>query len=102
MARLTGRWTCPTCGAIYHELTNPPKNAGRCDNENAELTQRDDDRPETVKARLDTNRAWTEQLAEYYEAASKLHHIDGTGDPSEITARLLTAIESVPISTTEA
>lgn len=102
MARLTGRWTCPTCGAIYHELTNPPKTAGHCDNENAELTQRDDDRPDTVKARLDTNRAWTEQLAEYYGAASKLHHIDGTGDPSEITARLLAAIESVPISTTEA
>lgn len=96
MSRLTGRWTCPTCGAIYHELTNPPQTAGHCDNENAELTQRADDQPETVKARLDTNRAWTEQLAEYYESASKLHHIDGTGDPSYITARLTDAIESVP------
>lgn len=102
MARLTGRWTCPTCGAIYHELTSPPKTAGQCDNEGASLTQRDDDRPETVKARLDTNREWTEQLATYYEAASKLHHIDGTGDPSEITGRLMAAIESVPVAASEA
>jgi len=102
MARLTGRWTCPTCGAIYHELTSPPKTAGQCDNEGASLTQRDDDRPETVKARLDTNREWTEQLATYYEAASKLHHIDGTGDPSEITDRLMAAIESVPVAASEA
>ncbi len=102
MARLTGRWTCPTCGAIYHELSSPPQAAGRCDQENAALTQRDDDRPETVKARLDTNRAWTEQLAVYYRAAAKLHHIEGTGDPSDITGRLLAAIESVPAETAEA
>jgi len=102
MARLTGRWTCPTCGAIYHELSSPPKTAGRCDNEDAELSQRADDQPETVKARLDTNREWTEQLATYYAAAAKLHHIDGTGAPAEITDRLLTAIESVPVATTEA
>lgn len=102
MARLTGRWTCPECGSIYHELSSPPKTAGRCDKENAELTQRADDQPETVKARLDTNRKWTEQLAVYYEGASKLHHIDGTGAPSDITSRLMTAIESVPAAATEA
>ena len=102
MGRLTGRSTCPTCGAIYHELSNPPRNSGHCDNDNTELTQRADDRPETVKTRLDANREWTEQLAVYYEAASKLHHIDGTGDPSDITARLLTAIETVPVVASEA
>ncbi|MDA0351606.1 MAG: adenylate kinase [Chloroflexi bacterium] len=102
MARLTGRWTCSSCGAIYHELTSPPRTAGQCDNEGAQLTQRDDDRPETVKARLDTNRAWTEQLATYYETASKLHHIKGTGAPAEITDRLMAAIESVPAATVEA
>jgi len=96
MERLTGRWTCPQCGSIYHERTSPPRNAGVCDRDGAALTQRDDDRPETVKARLDTNRAWTEALAEYYQAASKLHPIDGTGEPADITARLLVAIESVP------
>jgi adenylate kinase len=102
MSRLTGRWTCPTCGAIYHELTNPPQTVGHCDNESDELTQRADDQPETVKARLDTNREWTEQLADYYESASKLHCIEGTGDPSDITTRLMDAIKLVPAVASEA
>tara|TARA_Y100000588_G_scaffold191151_1_gene205084 strand:- start:2054 stop:2722 length:669 start_codon:yes stop_codon:yes gene_type:complete len=97
MGRLTGRWTCPTCSAIYHEITNPPKITGQCDNEGAKLTQRADDQRETVKARLDTNRAWTERLAEYYEADAKLYPIDGTGDPEAITKRLMAAIETVPV-----
>ena len=96
MSRLTGRWTCPTCGAIYHELTSPPRTAGQCDVEGDALTQRADDQPATVKARLDANRERTEQLAAYYESASKLHHIDGAGAPDDITDRLMAAIESVP------
>ena len=95
MTRLTGRWTCPECGAIYHVQANPPKSEGVCDVEGAQLTQRADDQPDTVKARLDTNREWTEQLASYYGRASKLRQIDGTGDPAGITARLMSAIESV-------
>ncbi len=101
MSRLTGRWTCAGCGAIYHEQTNPAPEVLDCCTD-AKLTQRADDQPDTVKARLDTNREWTEQLADYYEAASKLHHIDGTGDPSDITARLLAAIETVPTTAAEA
>ena len=95
MTRLTGRWTCPECGAIYHVQASPPQTAGVCDNDETQLTQRADDQPDTVKARLDTNREWTEQLASYYGNASKLHDIDGTGDPASITARLMSAIESV-------
>jgi len=95
MTRLTGRWTCSQCGEIYHMQTKPPKTAGVCDLDGGTLTQRADDQPDTVKARLDTNREWTEQLATYYGNASKLHEIDGTGDPSGITARLMSAIESV-------
>ncbi len=63
MARLTGRWSCPECRAIFHELTSPPREARRCDHCGSSLTQREDDRPETVKARLDTNRVSTEALA---------------------------------------
>lgn len=102
MSRLTGRWTCPTCSAIYHEITNPPKNSGQCDIEGAKLTQRADDRLETVKARLDTNRTWTERLAKYYETDAKLYPIDGTGDPEAITERLMSAIEMVPVQASEA
>ncbi len=94
MARLTGRWSCPQCGAIYHELTNPPKQPRVCDRCGSTLTQRDDDRPETVQARLDTNREWTEALARYYDAQGKLREVDGTGEPDEVTARLEGALGS--------
>jgi adenylate kinase len=95
MTRLTGRWTCPQCGAIYHVQASPPQTVGVCDSDETQLTQRADDQPDTVKARLDTNREWTGQLASYYGNASKLHAIDGTGAPAGITARLISAIESV-------
>jgi adenylate kinase len=93
--RLTGRWSCPQCGAIYHLQAKPPKAAGVCDECGATLTQRADDQPATVKARLDTNRAWTEQLAEFYGKQGKLHEIDGTGSPESITNRLLAALDGV-------
>jgi len=93
MARLTGRWTCPGCQAIYHELTNPPAQAGVCDQCGTALTQRADDRPDTVRARLETNREWTEALATYYEGAGKLRTVDGTGDPGDVTARLEQELE---------
>lgn len=95
MARLTGRWSCPNCGAIFHELTSPPAEKGKCDRCGAELTQRADDRPDTVRARLDTNRTWTEALADYYEKQGKLHPVDGTGEPDQVTARLTTEIDAV-------
>jgi adenylate kinase len=50
--RVAGRWVCPTCGTPYHVEDDPPRVAGRCDHEGDELVQRDDDRPEVVRARL--------------------------------------------------
>ena len=96
MERLTGRWSCPNCGAIYHNQTKPPKAAGKCDECGAALTQRADDQPATVKTRLDTNRAWTEALAEFYGKQGKLQKIDGTGAMDAITARLIESISRVP------
>ncbi len=95
MARLTGRWSCAHCGGIYHELTNPPAAAGTCDKCGNALSQRADDRPETVTNRLASNRSWTEALAAFYAKQSKLHGIDGTGDPAAVTGRLLGALEMV-------
>ncbi|MEX2446977.1 MAG: adenylate kinase [Dehalococcoidia bacterium] len=95
VARLTGRWSCPSCGAIYHMQSKPPKQAGTCDECGAALAQRADDQPETVQARLDTNRAWTEALAQFYGQQGKLQEIDGTGSPEEITARLERALGEV-------
>jgi adenylate kinase len=95
MSRLTGRWGCPQCGAIYHELTSPPKHQGKCDRCGADLTQRADDRPETVATRLATNRSWTEALAEFYERQGKLHAVDGIGEPTDVTERLMGEIDAV-------
>ncbi|MEI6136106.1 MAG: adenylate kinase [Chloroflexota bacterium] len=95
VARLTGRWSCGNCGAIYHMQSKPPKAAGVCDECGGALSQRADDQPATVNARLDTNRAWTEALAEYYSKQGKLQAIDGTGSPDDITARLEGALVKV-------
>ncbi len=95
VARLTGRWSCGNCGAIYHMQTKPPKAAGVCDECGGQLSQRADDQPATVNARLETNRAWTEALADYYGKQGKLQAIDGTGSPDDITARLEGALAKV-------
>ena len=95
VARLTGRWSCGNCGAIYHMQTKPPNAAGVCDECRGQLSQRADDQPATVNARLETNRAWTEALAEYYGKQGKLEAIDGTGSPDDITARLEGALVKV-------
>ena len=102
MARLTGRWSCTNCGAIFHELSNPPAVAGTCDRCGNALSQRADDRPETVTNRLATNRAWTEALAEFYQAQGKLHGIDGTGEPAQVTERLTAALNLVTARTGKA
>ncbi|MFA7249150.1 MAG: adenylate kinase [Dehalococcoidia bacterium] len=95
VARLTGRWSCGNCGAIYHMQSKPPKAAGVCDECGGALSQRADDQPATVNARLETNRTWTEALAEYYGKQGKLRAIDGTGSPDDITARLEGALAMV-------
>ncbi|RLT38683.1 MAG: adenylate kinase, partial [Chloroflexi bacterium] len=69
--------------------------AGVCDECRGQLSQRADDQPATVNARLETNRAWTEALAEYYGKQGKLEAIDGTGSPDDITARLEGALVKV-------
>lgn len=76
LARLSGRWLCRSCGAVYHEKNSPPKNAGRCDKCKGELYQRDDDSLETAKRRLERQKPPAELLA-HYRAQGKLTEIDG-------------------------
>ena len=65
-------------------LFNPPKNDGHCDLDGTQLSQRDDDRPETVKKRLATYHAKTEPLIDYYEERGLLRRFDGAREPSEV------------------
>lgn len=77
VSRLVRRWSCPECGAIYHEVNQPPKQAGVCDNCGAQLYQREDDKPEVVRTRLEVNLSNLEPLLELYGGQGKLTAIDG-------------------------
>ncbi|MCI0777271.1 MAG: adenylate kinase [Chloroflexi bacterium] len=90
--RLSGRLLCPSCGAIYHEQTRPPTQDKTCDKCGSELHQREDDKPEVVRARLEKQRPPAEML-DYYRKQGKLVDIDGARAPEEVTKDLLAAIE---------
>lgn len=75
--RLTGRRICPTCGATYHVMYNPPKEEGICDKDGAALIQREDDQPETVKTRLNVNIKQAQPLLDFYQEKGYLVSVDG-------------------------
>lgn len=76
--RMSGRRACVNCGATYHIVHNPPKVENECDTCNGELILRDDDKPETVKNRLDVYHTQTEPLLKYYTEKGILYTVDGT------------------------
>ncbi len=84
--RMSGRRSCPKCGAVYHVTQSPPKRDGYCDRDGAGLVQRDDDKPETVKKRLQEYGAKTEPLRRFYRDRNLLTEIEGVGTPEGILA----------------
>ncbi len=86
--RLTGRRICPNCGAVYHIKNNPPKVDEVCDRCGSKLIQRDDDREDVVKKRLEVYKKSTMPLIDYYTKTSKLVRVDGTGEIEEIFSRI--------------
>jgi adenylate kinase len=92
VARLSGRWLCRKCGAVYHETNDPPKQAGVCDRDGGEVYQRDDDKPEVVRNRLETMKPPAD-LIEHYRAAGVLREINGEASLDSVTAALLEAIQ---------
>jgi adenylate kinase len=92
ITRLTGRWTCRAQGHVYHEKFNPPKVAGKCDEDGSELYQRDDDRLETVMNRINVFMKQTAPLLEYYQEHGLLLEVDGTQPIEQVTAQLLAAL----------
>ena len=82
--RMGGRRACVSCGATYHIVNIPPKKEGICDVCGAELILRDDDKPETVKKRLDVYHEQTQPLIDYYKAEGVLKDVDGTVDMKDV------------------
>ena len=86
--RMGGRRACVTCGATYHMVHVPPKQEGICDKCGSELILRDDDKPETVKKRLDVYQAQTQPLIEYYTKKGILKSVAGTVDMMDVFAKI--------------
>ena len=93
LARLAGRWTCRACGAMYHQLFSPPKEAGICDRCGGELYQRPDDTPETQKHRIEVYFEQTAPLIDFYREKGLLVEVDGRPGIDEIQAELLSIIQ---------
>src|SRR5512141_531910 len=91
--RLGGRWTCRANGHIFNSKFNPPKEVGKCDYDGSELYQRDDDKPETVKRRIQVYLDQTAQLISYYRDHGKLIEIDGMQTIEQVTQTMVVALK---------
>ena len=84
ISRMSGRRACLNCGATYHIVYNAPKKEGVCDACGQELVLREDDKPKTVKKRLDVYHDQTQPLIDYYKKEGVLAEVDGTKDMEEV------------------
>ncbi|WP_460606775.1 adenylate kinase [Jatrophihabitans fulvus] len=91
--RLSGRRTCKKCSHVWHLEYDPPANEGVCDRCGGELYQRDDDKPETVRHRLEVYAQQTAPLIDYYRTAGLLVAIDALGAVEDVTERAVAALE---------
>ena len=91
--RMSGRRACVDCGATYHIVYAPTKKENICDNCGGGLILRDDDKPETVKKRLDVYHEQTQPLIDYYTKAGALRTVDGTIDIDEVFAAIVKILE---------
>lgn len=82
--RLSGRRICVKNQHLYHVEFDPPKHEGKCDQDGSSLVQRDDDKPETVKRRLEVYHEQTRPLVDHYDETGLLRRFDGSRSPREV------------------
>jgi len=87
--RMSGRRVCVGCGATYHLVYNPPKTENICDVCGSSLILREDDKPETVKKRLDVYHNQTQPLIDYYEKQGIIREVDGTNSMDKVFEDIL-------------
>ena len=92
--RLSGRWICQANGHVYNETSHPPRVPGKCDLDDSPLIQRDDDRSETIAARLAAQLAALDDVVGYYRERGLLRTIDGRQPVGAVTAALLAAAQA--------
>ncbi len=93
MKRLTGRRTCKKCGQMYNIYFTPPKKNGVCDKCGGELYQRDDDKEETIRKRLQVYEAQTAPVIGYYKEKGILKSVPGTGSIDDIFNKIISILE---------
>jgi len=94
LKRLSGRWICRQCQAPYHEVSSPPKIAGKCDKCGGELYQRSDDTEATVKERLKVYFAQTIPVLDYYKKQGKLVKVDGKQEIEQVSKNIIKILDS--------
>jgi len=92
--RLSGRWLCRTCQVPYHDVSSPPRTAGRCDRCGCELYQRPDDRQETVRTRLGVFQAEMAPLLEHYDRQNRLIRVNGNLGIHGVADEIISALRS--------
>lgn len=95
VARLSLRRSCPKCGAVYHLRDKPPKATGVCDECGTELIQREDDKEEIIRHRLEVYEKQTFPILERYERMGKVREISGELEIDEITGEIRRVLEGI-------
>jgi adenylate kinase len=84
VTRMSGRWVCEEAGHVYNEATNPPLQPGVCDIDGSPLVQREDDKAETIRARLDLQVASLRDVVKHYAQTGILRTVDGCQSIAEV------------------
>ena len=93
--RITGRRSCPKCGAVYHVKNMPPKVDEVCDVDGAKLVQRPDDTEEVVRNRLETYCRQTEPVVDYYKTRRTVHDIDADEDADSVAEVIFRKLDAL-------
>ena len=93
--RITGRRSCPNCGAVYHIENLKPKTEGICDNDGTELVQRSDDTEEVLANRLETYHRQTEPLVEYYKNNGTVYNFEADSNPEDVRALMFEKMDAL-------
>ena len=96
LRRLSGRWLCRNCQASYHEVFNPPRDAGKCDRCGGELYQRSDDTRETAERRLQVYFDETLPVIDHYRSAGVLDEVDGNQSIDDVREAMLSVVQRRP------
>jgi adenylate kinase len=91
--RVSARWSCPKCQATYNTLSKPPRQSGACDECGTVLVQREDDKPDTVRRRLDVYHASADKLLEHYRRQGLVIDVPGEGEIDAIHQKIVEALK---------